>query len=103
MPVSFPNPASSTYGAAIPALSGSVTGYVNGQNQASATTGTLGFTTLSTSASNAGAYAITGAGLVANSGNYVFVQAAANATALTIGAATLVLSVCGGRTTRTVW
>src|SRR5471030_2720518 len=83
------NGASSTYGGTIPALGGTVIGYVNGQNQASATGGTLAFTTLATTASNVGSYLISGSGLTANNGNYVFAQAAANNTALTIGAATL--------------
>ena len=47
-----------------------------------ATTGTLGFTTTATIASVAGQYAINGGGLAAT--NYVFVQDAANATALTL-------------------
>ena len=83
------NAATSTYGSAIPALSGTTTGFVNGQTQATATTGTASFTTLATAASNVGAYLITGAGLTANNGNYVFVQAAANSTALTVIQATM--------------
>ena len=51
---------------------------------ASATTGTLVFTTAATSQSPAGVYAINGSGLSADHGNYIFVQAASNATALTI-------------------
>jgi MBG domain (YGX type) len=43
-----------------------------------------GFTSTATSLSNVGSYAINGSGLTANNGNYVFVQAAGNATALTI-------------------
>jgi hypothetical protein len=77
------------YGAANPSLTGKVTGFVLGQTQATATTGTLAFTTTATASSNAGSYAITGSGLTANHGNYVFAQAAANATALTIKPATL--------------
>ncbi|MGV0962605.1 MAG: MBG domain-containing protein [Polynucleobacter sp.] len=87
------NPATLTY-TAMPATSvsgttpivdaGTITGYVNSQNQSSATTGTLLFSTNATSASGAGSYAINGSGLTANNGNYIFVQAPANATALTI-------------------
>ncbi len=80
------NPASMTYGAVVPGLSGTVIGFVNGQNQASATTGILTFTTAATSGSPVGSYAINGGGLSA--ANYSFVQAAGNATALTINKAT---------------
>ena len=83
------NTASRTYGASNPAFSGTVTGFVNGDTQASATTGTLTFTSPATSTSNVGSYAINGSGLTANNGNYTFVQAAGNATALTITAVTL--------------
>ncbi len=67
-------------------LSGSVSGFVGTDTQGSATTGTLTFTTMATSSSGAASYAINGSGLTANNGNYTFVQAAGNATALTIGA-----------------
>jgi len=86
-PVSLTITANSTsrqVGAANPTLSGSVTGFVNGESQANATTGTLAFTTTATIASAAGSYPITGSGLTANYGNYLFVQAPRNATALTI-------------------
>jgi filamentous hemagglutinin family protein len=83
------NSAPSTYGAAIPSLTGTVTGFVNGQSVATATTGTPSFTTTATPTSNVGSYAINGSGLTANNGNYVFVQAPGNATALTINPATL--------------
>ena len=79
-------PAGMTYGTAVPALSGSVSGFVGTDTQGSATTGTLTFTTMATSSSGAASYAINGSGLTANNGNYTFVQAAGNATALTIGA-----------------
>ena len=90
------NAASRTYGAANPALSGTITGFVAGDTQASATMGTATFTTPATSASNVGTYAINGSGLTANNGNYVFSQAVANATALTINPA--LLSVSGAKT-----
>jgi type IV secretory pathway protease TraF len=83
------NAVSQTYGTAIPTLSGTVTGFVLGQNQSSATTGTMAFTTGATQSSNVGTYAITGAGLTANSGNYVFAQASGNSTALSITPETL--------------
>ena len=66
-----------------------MTGFVNGQTLADATTGTLSFTTTATATSNVGTYAINGSGLTADNGNYVFVQAAGNATALTVNPATL--------------
>ena len=80
------NAASMTYGSAVPVFSGSVSGFVGTDNQANATTGTLTFTTAATSSSGVGGYAISGSGLTANNGNYTFVQASGNATALTINA-----------------
>ncbi|MGO8835888.1 MAG: beta strand repeat-containing protein [Limisphaerales bacterium] len=80
------NPASMTYGAAVPALTGSVSGFVGTDTQGNATTGALSFTTPATSSSGVGSYAINGSGLTANNGNYTFIQAAGNATALTISA-----------------
>jgi hypothetical protein len=68
----------------VPPLSGAVTGFVNSESQATATTGTLAFLTAAISSSDPGSYAINGSGLTANAGNYVFVQALGNATALTI-------------------
>ncbi|MEW6647530.1 MAG: filamentous hemagglutinin N-terminal domain-containing protein [Pseudomonadota bacterium] len=74
-----------TAGDAIPdPLTGNVTGFVNGEDLATATTGTLAFSTTATSSSPAAKYAINGSGLLAT--NYTFVQAAGNATALTINA-----------------
>ncbi|TFZ54812.1 filamentous hemagglutinin N-terminal domain-containing protein [Methylorubrum sp. Q1] len=83
-----------TYGAASPALTGTVTGFVPGESLASATTGTLAFGTTATASSNVDTYAITGSGLSA--GNYVLVQAAGNAAALTVDPAAL--SISGART-----
>jgi hypothetical protein len=80
------NAASMTYGSAVSGLSGSVSGFVGTDNQGNATTGTLTFTSSATSSSGVGSYAINGTGLAANNGNYTFVQAAGNATALTINA-----------------
>jgi filamentous hemagglutinin family protein len=77
------NAASMTYGGSVPSLLGSIAGFVNGDTQASATTGTLSFATPATSSSNTGSYAITGSGLTPN-GNYAIVQAAGNSSALTV-------------------
>jgi len=79
------NATSMTYGGTVPGLSGNVSGFVNSDTQAGATTGTLAFTTAATASSPAGSYAINGSGLTA--ANYTFVQAGANATALTIAQA----------------
>src|SRR5262249_50208446 len=87
------NPASRVYGAANPAFTGTVTGFVNGENQSGATTGTLSFDSPATPASTPGSYPINGSGLTANFGNYTFVQGAGNATALAINPATLIPSV----------
>ena len=46
--------ASQTYGGTTPTLTGTVTGFVNGQTLADATTGTLTFTTPANAASNVG-------------------------------------------------
>jgi hypothetical protein len=89
------NAASVTYGSAVPGLSGSVNGFMGTDNQGNATTGTLTFTSAATSSSSVGSYAINGTGLAANNGNYTFVQAAGNATALTIN--TLPVNLTGTR------
>lgn len=81
------NPYSRIYGDPNGALTGSVTGFRNSDTLTSATTGTLAFTTPATPASNVGSYSIDGGGLTAT--NYVFAQAAGNATALSITPATL--------------
>ncbi len=88
------NAASRTYGSANPNLSGTITGFVNGETQATTTGGTLAFTSPATAASKVGSYAINGSGLT-NNGNYSFAQAAGNATALTIDPATLTASLTG--------
>ena len=77
--------ASMTEGDTVPALSGNVSGFKNAETLATATTGTASWTSPATSASSSGNYAINGSGLAAT--NYDFVQAAGNATALTIAAA----------------
>ncbi len=86
------NPAAATYGSSLPAFSGSVAGFVNGETLASATTGTASFSSTATASSNAGVYAINGSGLSAVNGNYVLVQASSNSTALTINPAALTIS-----------
>ncbi len=73
------------FGASDPAFSGTITGFITGESQANATTGTMSFATTATVASVAGSYPLNGAGLTANNGNYLFTQAAGNATAFTIG------------------
>ena len=90
------NPVSRVYGAANPAFTGTVTGFVGTDTLANATTGTATFTSPATTSSSVGSYAITGSGLTANNGNYTFAQAASNATALTITAATPTVTVTGG-------
>jgi hypothetical protein len=82
-------PSSFVYGTAPSGLSGAVSGFVNGESLATVTTGAATFSTTATSASNVGHYAIDGSGLAANNGNYIFTQAAANATALNITPAPL--------------
>jgi gliding motility-associated-like protein len=82
------NAATKVYGTANPTLSGSVTGFVNGDSQTSATTGTLSFRTTADSSSPVGSYDITGSGITPN-GNYTIGQAAANSTALTVTRAAL--------------
>jgi filamentous hemagglutinin family protein len=66
-------------------LSGAVNGFVTGDTLANSTSGTLSWTTSATGSSPAGSYAIDGGGLTAV--NYLFTQAAGNATALTLTAA----------------
>ncbi len=84
--------ASRTYGAGNPAFSGSVSGFVNGETLATATTGSASFTSAATTGSGVGSYAIDGSGLTANNGNYIFAQAAGNATALTVNKAALTVT-----------
>jgi len=78
------NAASRSYGAANPIFSGTVTGFVNRELLANVTTGTASYSSLANNTSNIGNYLITGSGLLANFGNYIFVQAPSNSTALTI-------------------
>ncbi|TSA34779.1 MAG: S-layer family protein, partial [Opitutales bacterium] len=93
------NAATRQYGLVNPAFAGTVTGFVNGQSLAAATTGTLAFSTPATAASNVGSYDVTGYGLVANNGNYVFAQAAGNATALAVTPAPLTVTAAAATKT----
>lgn len=79
------------YGQDLPSLTGTVIGFLPGDSLATATTGTLTFTTPATSSSSVGNYAITGSGLTPT-GNYVFAQDPGNATALAIMPAPLTIS-----------
>jgi trimeric autotransporter adhesin len=85
-------PSSQQYGLTPAGLVGSITGFVDNETLATVTTGTAVFSTPATGASNVGHYLIAGAGLAANNGNYVFLQAGSNATALTITQAPLTVS-----------
>jgi filamentous hemagglutinin family protein len=76
------DPQSSNSLSPLPVLTGRVTGFLGGETQANATTGTLTWTTPATSTSPAGSYAVNGSGLSA--ANYTFTQAPGNATALTL-------------------
>ncbi len=89
------NPVSRTYGSSNPAFTGGVTGQAPGDTLGGVTTGTLTFTRAATAVSNVGSYAITGAGLTADSSDYVLAQAAGNASALTITPATLTVTIVG--------
>ncbi|MWV23039.1 hypothetical protein FVE89_13750 [Methylobacterium sp. 2A] len=91
------NAATRAYGAANPTLTGTVSGFVNGENQSGATTGTLAFTTGATPGSDVGRYAVTGSGLTAVNGNYVFVQAVGNETALGITPVPITVTANSGR------
>ena len=76
------NPVSFFQGQAPVGLTGTVTGFVPGDNLANSTTGTLAWISNATSTSLPGQYSIDGSGLAAH--NYVFVQDAANALELTV-------------------
>ena len=76
------NPATRTTSQLNPVLSGTVAGFKASDTQATATSGTLAWSTPAVASSDPGLYAVNGSGLVA--GNYVFVQAAGNASALTV-------------------
>jgi hypothetical protein len=79
-------PASRSVGQPLTGFSGSLSGFVTGESQATDTVGTLLWTTPADAGSPAGRYAIDGGGLTAT--NYVFVEAPGNAAALTLHAST---------------
>ena len=83
------NSATMTYGGTVPSLSGTVTGFVNGQTLAG-DGGIATWSTSATSSSNAGQYGITGNVTLSSpySGDYTIIQAPGNSTALTIMSAT---------------
>ncbi len=67
------DPKTMTYGASVPALTDTITGFKNSQTLAnSGVTGTANLATAATSASNVGDYAITAAQGTLNAANYVF-------------------------------
>ncbi|MDD2324756.1 MAG: filamentous hemagglutinin N-terminal domain-containing protein [Alphaproteobacteria bacterium] len=69
-------------GASMPTLSGMLVGLVGGDTLGSATSGTSSWTTTLADTTRSGVYGITGSGLSAT--NYIFAQAAGNASALII-------------------
>ena len=81
--------ASMTYGGTVPTLSGTVTGFVNGQTL-STDSGT--WSTSATSSSNVGSYGVSLALGSPYSGDYTITAASGNATALTIGKADLTVT-----------
>lgn len=83
-------PVSVVQGAALPALTGTVSGFVGEDTLASATTGTLLFSAATATNAAPGQYAINGSGLSA--ANYSFSQASGNAVALSITPAPVVVS-----------
>ncbi len=89
-------PASSTYGTTLSGLTGSTsfTGLVNGDTAASVTSGSAMWTSPATSVSSVGNYAIDGSGIGLVSANYSLtaMQAAGNATALTVNPAVLTIT-----------
>ncbi len=88
------------YSQSIPTVGGTVSGFVAGENLSNATSGTTIFATNAAASSAPGQYAVNGSGLAAKHGNYVFEQAATNATALTINYA---VTLAGGNLSATNW
>ncbi|MBV9083572.1 MAG: hypothetical protein JOZ62_12910, partial [Acidobacteriaceae bacterium] len=87
------DPTHRTYGSTNPQLTGTVTGFVNGETLASATSGVLAFSAPATSTALPGEYAVNGSGLTADNGNYVFRQAPENSAALTITPAAITVTI----------
>ncbi|QJX48210.1 T9SS type A sorting domain-containing protein [Hymenobacter taeanensis] len=92
------NSATRMYGEANGSLSGTVTGFVNNETAATATTGTASFTSVADAASPVGRYGVTGAGLAAKYGNYTFAQASDNSTALEVSARPITITANLGQT-----
>jgi hypothetical protein len=78
------NPVFSFQYSPLPRFGGTVTGFVAGDTLASATTGILTFSPGASNSNASGVFASEGSGLAANFGDYVFTQAAGNATAFVI-------------------
>ncbi|MHB8564928.1 MAG: MBG domain-containing protein, partial [Acidiferrobacteraceae bacterium] len=76
-------------GQPLPSFSGTVTGFISGQDLGSATTGNLFWTTSARVSSAPGTYAIDGSGLTADHNNYVFMQDPNNASALLLQPGTI--------------
>ncbi|HMV53192.1 MAG TPA: filamentous hemagglutinin N-terminal domain-containing protein, partial [Rhodocyclaceae bacterium] len=76
------DPSTRDQGQPNPVFSGAVSGFVLGETLATATGGALAFTSPTDATTAPGSHPINGSGLTA--GNYTFVQAPSNATALTI-------------------
>ena len=87
-------PATMVFGMPVPALSGSVTGFLGNDSSATATNGSLAWATPATLNSSPGNYSITGQGLSAS--NYEFVQAPENSTALAVLAPVVPTDPCRG-------
>ncbi|HEX4321461.1 MAG TPA: MBG domain-containing protein [Acidobacteriaceae bacterium] len=92
-------PASSTYGSALPALSYTISGFLNGDTQQSAVTGAPQLPVAASNSSPAGNYAISPAAGTLASANYTFVFAAAwltvNKAPLTVSANNLTMQAGG--------
>ena len=89
------NLVSMTYGETVPALSGTITGFVNGQTLS----GDGGsWNTSATSSSNIGSYGVSLTLGRPYSGDYTITAASGNGTALTIGKADLILSTTASKT-----
>jgi hypothetical protein len=95
------NNQSTTYGAPLPTLTATITGFINGDTQASATTGTPSLTTTATSASPAGSYPITPAQGTLAATNYAFTFVNGTLT-ISKGGTTTTLAFSGGALVATV-
>ncbi|WP_295638050.1 MBG domain-containing protein [Novosphingobium sp.] len=84
-----------SYGQSNPLLSGTAiaSGLVGGDSLATVTTGSATFSSSASRTSNVGTYAITGSGLAGNNSNYtyIFVQAPANFSSLSVTPASLIV------------